>query len=248
MRMLLPGAGPATGDELDDEALAAVYAYPDDRPWLRLNFVSSVDGAVQGPDGRAGTLSSKADQRLFALLRSLSDAILVGAGTVRVEGYRPVQPTEVDTALRARLGLTGLPRIAVVSRRLDLPPDLVGDSAAGTVVVTCAAAPADRLAELRESCDVVVAGDDRVDFGAARDALVDRGITRLLSEGGPVVARDLAAADALDEVCLTLSPLLLAGGARRVTMGERLDPPRELALASVLAGGDDVFLRYTRRS
>jgi len=154
--------------ELDAEDLEAAYAYPAERTWTRLNFVASLDGSTTDARGRAGGLSSKDDQRVFHLLRSMADVIVVGAGTARAEGYARVEPDEVDADLRSRLGLAPLPLIAVVSRSLDLPPDLVAGprESATTLVVTCAAAPADRLAAIREHADVLVCGDEGVDHRA----------------------------------------------------------------------------------
>ena len=86
---------PTTPGELSHDDLLGLYAYPHDRFWVRANFVSSLDGAAQGTDYKSGSLSSTNDQRVFALLRSLCDLILVGAGTVRAEGYQPVQPSEL---------------------------------------------------------------------------------------------------------------------------------------------------------
>src|SRR3954468_23522249 len=89
----------------DRAELERMYAYPEtDRPWIRTNFVSTLDGAAYAGDGTSGSLGGPADKQVFALLRSLADVIIVGAGTARTEGYQPVRPDEVDTALRARLG------------------------------------------------------------------------------------------------------------------------------------------------
>ena len=102
-------------------ALAALYAYPDiapgAAPWLRASMVASVDGAAS-LGGRSGGLSGDADRLVFSVLRSLADVILVGAGTARAEGYRPVRDGEVWASLRA--GRAPVPPIAVVTGKLDL--------------------------------------------------------------------------------------------------------------------------------
>ena len=134
--------------DLSDEDLEAAYAYPLERTWVRLTFVSSLDGAVTDAQGRSDGLSSPADKRLFALLRGLCDVILVGAGTAREEQYAPVRPDEVDQPMRARLGLAPLPSIAVVSNRLDVPESLLSGAGARTLVLTSSAAPAGRVAAL----------------------------------------------------------------------------------------------------
>jgi riboflavin biosynthesis pyrimidine reductase len=234
-----------SGTDLTPPELERAYAWPTDRSWVRLNFISSVDGSTQGADGRSGSLGCDADRVVFRLLRSLSDVVLVGAGTARAERYRPVQAAELDLDARARAGLTGLPVLAVVSRSLELSPALLTASPDELVVLTTAAAPAGRRAALAEHARVVVAGDEQVDPVAAVRALVDLGHRRVLAEGGPRLARDLAAAGALDDVCLTLRATLVAGHGLRLLAGPGLDPPVDLELASLLADRSDLFLRYT---
>jgi riboflavin biosynthesis pyrimidine reductase len=236
-----------TLDELTDEHIAQLYAYPSDGTWVRVNFVSTVDGAAHGSDSRAASISSRADQRLFALLRSLCDLVLVGAGTARAEQYRPVEPDEVSSELRQRLGLAATPTIAVVSRSLDVPQELLGPGMAPTLVVTCGGAPRSRLAGLIEDDQIVTAGDSKVDLSSAIQALSRRGFRRVLCEGGPTLFADLVRAERLDELCLTLSPRLLAGDARRITRGPLITPDVRLRLAQVIGAGDDLFLRYARR-
>ena len=113
----------------DADGLADAYAYPDGRTWIRANFVSTVDGAARGTDGRSASISPEVDRSVFALLRSLADVILVGAGTARQEGYEPVRPDEVDAELRESLGLAPVPPIALVTASLDLPEALVSGTA-----------------------------------------------------------------------------------------------------------------------
>jgi riboflavin biosynthesis pyrimidine reductase len=233
-------------DELTDEHLAQRYAYPPEGTWVRVNFVSTVDGAALGANSRASSISSPADQRLFALLRGLCDLVLVGAGTARAEKYRPVEPDEVSSELRRHLGLAPTPTIAVVSRSLNVPDELLSDGMAQTVVVTCESAPRPRLVELASADRAVVAGDSQVDLDSAIDALSRRGYRRILCEGGPTLFADLARADRLDELCLTLSPMLVAGDARRITRGPLITPDVRLRLAHVLGAGDDLFLLYAR--
>ncbi len=243
MQMLQPAGA------LGDDDLEAAYAYPAERTWTRLNFVVSADGGTTDPGGRADGLSSPGDQRVFHLLRSLADVIVVGAGTARTEGYARVRPGEVDADLRARLGLAPLPPIVVVSRSLDLPADLLQGPAgtAGTIVATSASAPSDRVAAVRARAEVVVCGEAVVDLGALREELATRGLRRILCEGGPELAGALAAARLLDELCLTVSPLLLAGNGGRLAAGPPVDPPLRLRLASAMVADEDhLLLRYTR--
>jgi riboflavin biosynthesis pyrimidine reductase len=239
MLMLLPPS--SVGGQAD---LELAYAWPPDGPWTRLNFIATVDGRTQGPDGRSGSLGTGADRAVFGLLRSTCDVVLVGAGTARAERYRPVLPSEVDGDLRARTGLSAVPPLAVVSRSLDLPSELFLGAHARTIVLTTADAPAHRRQRLADVADVVVVGDTEVDLAAALTALHGRNLTRVLGEGGPALARDLAATGRLDELCLTVRAMMTGGEGRRLIEGAPLSPSVPLELCSVLADGPDLYLRY----
>jgi riboflavin biosynthesis pyrimidine reductase len=206
-------------------------------------MVASADGAVT-LDGRSGGLSGPADKMIFTVLRSLADVVLVGARTTRTEHYRPVQRDEIWLQLRP--AAAPLPPIAVVTGSLDLtgcdslltmPP---GPSQ--TIVITTAAAPADRKAALAGRARVIEAGEHAVDLTAAVKALVDLGYTEILTEGGPAIIGQLTAAGLLDELCLTTSPLLAAGTARRIVSGPPLT--QRLSLAHALVDGDFLLCRY----
>jgi riboflavin biosynthesis pyrimidine reductase len=188
--------------ELGDDELAALYAAPR-VPWLRVNFVGTLDGAATGESGRSGSINNAADKRVFHLLRGMADAIVVGAGTARTEGYRPAHTP-----------------IVVVSRRGEVPPLLREAPPGAVLLATCASA--EGLAEARATLparDVLVLGQDTVDLAALREELVGRGHLNLLSEGGPHLFGDLLAAGVVDELCLTTVPQLIAGGHPRITAG-----------------------------
>jgi riboflavin biosynthesis pyrimidine reductase len=239
MRRLLPSYA-------DDVDLAQAYAYPGDRPWLRANMVSSVDGAATASGLSAG-LSGDADRQVFRILRALADAVLVGAGTVRAEGYGPAKVGADLAPLRD--GLTyPVPVLAVVSNRLDLDPWLpvFAEAAVRSIVVTAGSSPEDRRAALAEVADVVVAGETTVDPHGAVAMLAERGLTRLLCEGGPTLLDQVAAAGRLDELCLTLSPVLVGGAARRIVSGPDLEPPAAMALGHALEQDGFLLLRYVR--
>ncbi|WP_030166383.1 pyrimidine reductase family protein [Spirillospora albida] len=237
MRNLSPASGPVD--------LVAAYAYPRTGPWLRANMVASLDGAAQRDERSAG-LGGAADRSLFLLLRGLADAVVVGAGTVRAEGYGPVRPQ--DTWRDVREGRPPVPPLAVVSRSLDLDFDapIFTEAAVPTIVLATASAAPDRLRAAREHADVVIAGEDALDWAAAVRALRERGFQRLLCEGGPAVLAQVVAAGLLDELCLTLSPLLLAGHPARILNGPPIPIPPHLRLGHVLEEDDFLFLRYTR--
>ncbi len=221
------------------------YAYPPGRAWLRANMVASVDGAASAA-GLSRGLSSPADKGVFRVLRALADVIVVGAGTARAERYAAVTREETTPADRVARGQTPTPAIAVVTSRVDLDPGSALFTGAPTrsLVLTCAAADPGRIAALRAVADVVVAGEDRVDLAGGLDALVERGLTRMLCEGGPGLLAQVTAADRLDELCLTISPLLTGGGAGRILAGPDLRPVRPLRLAHLLEEDGSLFARY----
>jgi riboflavin biosynthesis pyrimidine reductase len=246
MRQLFPSPAPGSPGDAD---LAALYAYPPGR-WLRGNMVASADGAASLGGVTAG-LSSGADRRVFALLRALADVILVGAGTVRAEHYGPARCSERWHGLRA--GRPATPPIAVVSARLHLDPaSRVFTEApphARTIVITTAQAPTDLRADLARHADVVTAGEAAVDLDAALRALADRGYQRVLTEGGPTLLAQLAGAGLLDELCLTLGPLLAGPGAGRIVSGDPSQGgPLPLTLAHVLEDSGFLLCRYTRKA
>jgi len=237
-----------TASGLSDTDLAALYAYPPG-PWLRANMVASADGAAH-LDGETRGLSSEADRHLFALLRTLADVIVVGAATVRAERYAPVRQHELWPDLRS--GRTPTPPIAVVSARLDLDPSsrLIASAppSARTIVITTAQAPADRRAALEGPAEVIVAGQEAVDLKAAIAALAERGHRRMLAEGGPHLLAQIAAAGLLDELCLTIGPLLAGPGPDRILAGAMSAVPAQpLTLAHVLEDNGFLFCRYTRK-
>ncbi|GGO92212.1 pyrimidine reductase family protein [Wenjunlia tyrosinilytica] len=244
---------PDPAPELDSvDALADEYEYPgavrEGHPWLRANMVSSLDGAAHH-EGRSQALSSPADMRVFGVLRGLADAVVVGAETVRQEGYRPARAREVFAERRAALGQPPAPAIAVVTAGLDLDfsAPLFTDPLVPTIVLTGAHAPEDRMRAARAVADVVVAGEGRgVEPARAVAALAERGHLRLLTEGGPRLLAGLCLAGALDELCLTLAPLVTAGDAARIMDGPRLENPQRLTLSSVLEEDGFLFTRYTR--
>ncbi|MFG1942904.1 pyrimidine reductase family protein [Nonomuraea sp. NPDC048826] len=227
----------------DDPDLVRAYAYPEGRPWLRLNMVASADGAAWD-QGLSGGLSGKADKRVFGVLRGLADVVLAGAATVRAEGYGPVKPRESWRVLRA--GRPAAAPLAIVSRGLDLDFDapLFREAVSPTLVITCESAPGSRREAAAAAGEVIVAGDEEVDPRRAVAALHARGLTRVLCEGGPRLNAQLAAAGLVDELCLSVSPLLLGGGAARILDGA---PSRSrLELRQVLEEEGVLFCRYTR--
>jgi riboflavin biosynthesis pyrimidine reductase len=261
VRQIYPVAEPAaqSGPPADDtqettDLLGRLYAYPrhagQPRPWVRANMISSVDGAAES-GGRSGGLGGPADRKLFHVLRSLADVILVGAGTIRAEGYGPAQASAMVPALRQ--GRPATPPIAVISGRLDLDPDapLLSQAPADarTIVFAASAAPASQRAAVGRHAELIVAEPDQLTIGYVLTELAKRGYSRVLAEGGPSLLAQLAGAAMLDELCLTISPLLVGGKARRILSGGPggdlpPDAPQSLQLAHILAENDYLFCRY----
>lgn len=235
MRLLLPNRNAPSdevpGGRLGDDELAQLYEYPpctaEGQPWVRANFVSTLDGAATGSDGRSGSINTGADREVFGLLRALSDVVLVGAGTARIEGYRPIKARDKWTPMRQRTGRTDHPVMAVVSRTAVLPSLLTTpvEHAGDVLLLTCGRASKSALdharAELGED-QVLVIGEESVDLDATLRELARRGLTRVLCEGGPHLMRDLVASGHLDELCLTIAPLIVAGEHSRITAGAGL--------------------------
>lgn len=192
--------------DLSDDELAAAYT-PEREPWLRVNFVSTVDGAAQGSDGVSKSINNDADKRVFDALRRRADCLVVGAGTLRDEGYDvPPMP------------------LVVVSRSADIPPTL-RDAPRGRILMATVAS-SDGLAAAREALgdeNVLELGEDEIDLAALKAALVERGWTEQLCEGGPSLFADLLGAGVVDELCWTIVPVLTGGDAVRIATGAEVE-------------------------
>nr|WP_307870510.1 pyrimidine reductase family protein [Actinoplanes brasiliensis] len=223
---------PSTADGL-------VELYPrNPAPALRMNFIASADGAVT-VDGLSGGLHGPGDKEIFDSLRMVCDALVVAAGTVRAENYDALRLTEPARRWRLAHGLAEFPLMVIVSRSLEFDLDqlVFSDAPVRPIVVTTG--PARDLGDAAE----VLAVDD---LGAAVRELHARGATQLLCEGGPSLFGSMIEADLVDELCLTVSPLLVGGGAGRISAGP-VTPPRRLSLRHVLTLDDMLFLRYVRQ-
>lgn len=241
MRRLLP-------DPVDPVDPLDVYGDPptaEGRPGLRLNMIASADGATT-VEGRSGGLGGPGDRALFHALRALADVIMVGAGTARVEGYGPPKLSNGDIAARERRDQAPLPRIAVVTRSLGLDwgSPLFARPLSRPIVVAPADAPPDRVGRAREVADVILAGAGTVDLPGAFAKLGQDGVRTVLCEGGPLLNGDLVAAGLVDELCLSVAPLLTADDAKRIVDGPALSPPLGMTLASACEEDDFLFLRY----
>lgn len=217
--------------------------------WVMAHMVGGLDGSA-AIAGRVGALSTRPDAHLFVAMRALADVVLVGAETVRREGYSAIHlPPERITG-RERAGRSAAPPpLAVVSRSLALDWTAKAFAeprpASRSIVITCAAADSTRLRQAREVADVLIAGDERVDPVLAMTELAAAGHRVVLCEGGPTWLGAIVEADRLDELCLTISPLM-GGDPLPLAVTPRGTPLRHLALRHILRDGDTVFLRYER--
>jgi riboflavin biosynthesis pyrimidine reductase len=230
-----------------------------DRPWILANMIASIDGAATDPTGRSAGLGGPADLRVFSAIRAVADIVLAGAGTVRTERYGPARLPPAQQEVRRRRGQPPRPRIAVVTRSLALDLDLplfhdASDEYRPIVITTTAGLDrvrghggATAARDLAMVAEIVVAGERSVDWGTALRAL--RTTARagvVLVEGGPTTIAQLVAADLVDELCLTVSPQLVAGDALRILNGFNVDAPQRMTLDRVLLEDDYLFLRYLR--
>jgi len=214
------------------------------RPWVLINMVASVDGATT-VEGRSSGLGDDDDLAMFKALRAVPDVILVGAGTARAENYGPVQLDGERLERRRALGKEDLPRLAVVTGRLDLDPKarLFSRPETPTIVITGPAADPDRRRALEAVAEVVVLEDLSVEAVIAHLGEAES----ILCEGGPGLNSQLAAAGLIDEVNLTVAPVMVGGVSKRIVEGVPVEPPLVLDLDRILAGGRSLFLRYLRR-
>lgn len=236
-------------DELTDDEVYAAYA-PPAPDWLRVNFVSSADGAAT-LEGLSGPLSGEEDKRVFKVLRARCDVLVAGSGTVKAEGYGPLVLSPERMAWREAQGLPEVPVMAVVSRSLaglDPAMGIFTLAPRRPIVVVPADLPEATVGPFREVADVIAAGNGAVDLAAAITALRERGLRQILCEGGPRVFGELIAGDLVDELDLTVSPLLVGAGPVRVAEGPAAKDARPLELRHVLEAGGNLILRYLRGS
>lgn len=213
------------------------------RTW-RANMVASLDGAA-ALDGRTGGLSSPADQYLLHLLRSLADAVVVGVGTVEAEHYGPLSlPPGLGRRRRAR-GQDAAPRLVVVSAHASPRPDAPylrpGAGGQPAIVATTERADPGRRRALAEVAEVVVCGDREIEGSALVEALRRRGLGRVVCEGGPTLLGRLVDGRVIDELCLTLAPVVVGPSAH--TLVAALDRPVGVRLRHVLEADGSLFLR-----
>lgn len=233
------------GEEIDPLVLQMGYdrAARSDRPWILANFVSTIDGAAV-VEGGSTAINDEDDREMFGALRAVADFIVVGAGTLRAENYRPVDLDERRRKARVDAGLEEVPHLVVVSRSLDIDPGVrvFGDPKRRVTILTAEGSPDDRFAALSEVADVV-----RLRGTSPEDIVHYMKVAKVvLCEGGPGLWGQFVGAGLVDEMALTVSPLLVSGDSDRVARGPVADPPLEMRLDDVVYGERSIFLRYIR--
>ena len=246
LEVLVPadGRAPIRPDGAEP-ALAELYRSPR-TPWLRANMVGTLDGAATGPDGVTQSINGPADHRVFATLRALADVVLVGAGTVRAEGYRAPRVTPPLVPGRRERNQAEHPALAILTRTGRLPVATLTDDPAPWVFTT---AGNTELAHLRRHLPAerlhVHDGTD-VHLVTVTATLAAAGLGQQLTEGGPHLLAALLTAGAVDELCLTWSPVLVGGPAQRILSTVAwLDPPVALSLAHLLHADGVLIGRWT---
>jgi riboflavin biosynthesis pyrimidine reductase len=229
--------------------------YGDPPDGVRANIVLSLDGGAAF-DGKTRPISDDTDLWLLNQLRGYADVVMVGAGTVRAERYGPVRLDPEQRTHRREAGYgEDPPPFAVVSARAHLERDLPVFNGRGTrpllVTVERSRERAEQLADL---ADVVIAGDERVDPVAMLAALRDRGLRRILCEGGPTLLASLIEHDLVDDMCLSLAPRFagpqvvdaVGRPAQPLEETARLAQPITMPLHHVLENDGMLYLRYFR--
>ena len=240
--------------DVDGADLSAFYDYPNDHDgvWLRANFIASLDGGATF-GGKSGQLGGPGDRAVFSALREMADVILVGAGTVRTEGYAGARPNVAQRQRRQNRGQSEVPQLAIVSNsgRLDRDMPVFTRTEVAPLVCTCtAAAPQTRrtLADLAEVVDCSAGDPQSVDSAAVLAALADRGMPRVLTEGGPMLFSSFVEGGLLDELCLTVAPTLVGGHAGRIATGSE-QVLTGMRCVHVLTDDDGyLYTRYVRNS
>jgi 5-amino-6-(5-phosphoribosylamino)uracil reductase len=233
-----------------DTELTELYDYPSDltAPWIRLNFVASIDGAATD-DGKSAGLGTPADKQVFDILRNHTDAVLVGSGTARAENYGGVVVSDDVRAWRLANGRAAVPPVVVVTSSANVDPSskLVTDAETPPIVVTPESAPSDRIDALRRAgATVVTTPGETVDSNDIRRALAEAGLFRVLCEGGPSLFGQLLDDDMVDELCITTSPTLVAGDAGRIARSSTTRA-RPMRPAHILTDDDGTILvRWVR--
>ncbi len=245
MRQLLPH--PADAVDVD-AAYAVARPVLEGRPWTVGLMTATADGAATVA-GVSGSIGGAGDKAVFRAVRAAVDAIVVGAATVTAERYHPVRADAEAVGARTARGQAPHPTLVVVSGRLSLAPDHPALGEGRAIVAHGPTAPAARVAAFAGAADLVALPASEgggVDVGALLATLHARGHRVVEVEGGPTLNGAFVAADLLDELCLTLDPMVVGGTAPRIVTGTGTGTPRSWRTAHLLTHDDALFWRTVR--
>jgi riboflavin biosynthesis pyrimidine reductase len=249
MQMIWSRSGDAPTADLGDDDVRDAYPWPAGKPWVRAMMVTTLDGAAAGPDGLSGSISSEVDKAVFNAVRRLAGAVLVGAGTIRAEGYGPMRAKPEDAASRESAGLAPAPVLAIVSGSLDLDfeGEMFRESTVRPIVITGSGGEGpdeQALARAREHSDLVVVDEERPTAATVLRVLAERGLDHVVCEGGPTLLASLVDADLLDEADITVSPTFAGTAQTPRTSG--LEAVAGFRLEHVLQAESFLMCRYLK--
>lgn len=218
-----------------------------DTTYLRINMVSSIDGAIS-IKGKAIELSSDIDRVVFHSLRSFTDLVLVGAGTMRIEEYKPVSLTIEEQSKRIERNQKAIPPIAVVTRsgEFNFTTDFFSKAVTKPIIITTEIGA--RVAQNNGLADIIICGKSQVDLNFAIKELNLLGYKNILCEGGPSLNADLLKENLVDELCLTINPILVQGDGKRIFDGPIIDTPKSFKISNIFTQNDQLFFRYTKKT
>jgi riboflavin biosynthesis pyrimidine reductase len=235
LRRIYPDSGESTVlDDLASRSQLAELYRPPSATWLRLNFIASVSGNVVGSDGSSEKLSNPVDRRILGVIRELSDVVLIGAGSLRTEGY-----------LRPRNA-----RLAVVTASGDISTAAIAKADAEPLIILCPSSAAARVRESLGGSDSQIHAEiitlpetsGRLSAQDIVGALSELGLASIVCEGGPILARQFVEEGLVDELCLSTSPML--NGASLPIFGVEEFPEKNVTLTQLLV--DDASGLYAR--
>ena len=246
LRRLLPELG-----EIETDDLAGVLSLgdlaPAERPYVVANMVASADGrATLG--GRSGPMGGEADRELFHALRASVDAVLAGTGTVRTERYGRLVRDPARRERRVAAGLEADPLAVLVTRRGDVPWEAPLFSAPEQRVAICTPTPLEAPGDAAAHVQVVLVQDGEATAALGLARLRETlGVRSVLCEGGPLLLGALLAAGVLDELFLTVAPVVAGPGERGVVEGVALPGAVDLELVWLLEAEGNLLARYAVR-
>lgn len=247
MRQLYPEQREVALEDIAADCLAAQEPRDTALPFIRAVMIASIDGAVRGASGTSTDLTNAEDLAMLGLMRACSDAVLVGAATVRAYPYRPPRPNPRWLTMRQNAGMTDAPQLVVVTRTgVAADNACFSDAQRPPVFVVPSTCP--DLESLAERAEVMVAGEDDVDMTVMAAQLRERGLSRISCEGGPGLLNALATRGLVDEYCLTTAPVWIGGADLRLSAGPAAALAGAFEVVRLLLGEDSyVYTQWRAR-